>query len=185
MAADQVAAELVAELERALEIDPRAVPPARRPWSRAASRRRHRPRTRCGRPRRPRSTTVRQTPEQAIEAPTAMQSRVIAAGDREAAQAFGRALDRKHLADVGDDAGEHGSSRSLERVRACRRPTASLPTRSQPRRCGQRLERQAVQRIDAVGADGLSASETAPPRRPDRPRQAPPRPSGRPRPSAA
>ena len=51
----------------------------------------------------PVSTTVRQTPEQAIEAPIAIDGARIGAGDLEPAQTLGPRLDREHLADVGDD----------------------------------------------------------------------------------
>src|SRR5262249_14337452 len=74
MTGDDVPAELIAELERALEIDARALPPA--------AGRGHPQRPGGGFPRAPDAralawpgaTTVRQTPLQAIEAPTAMVS---------------------------------------------------------------------------------------------------------------
>ena len=74
MAADHVAAELVAEPQRALEIELGAALPvcggghAQRLGRRIDREEKQRL------PVRPRSTTVRQTPEQAIEAPIAIES---------------------------------------------------------------------------------------------------------------
>ena len=56
----------------------------------------------------PEATTVRQTPLQAIEAPSAMVGLVVAAGDAQAVQlALRRWRQADDLADVGDNAGEH------------------------------------------------------------------------------
>ena len=65
MAGDDMAAELVADLQRALEVEPRALAPTcparSRLWVSAETSTANQPS--------PLSTTVRQTPEQAIEAP--------------------------------------------------------------------------------------------------------------------
>ena len=73
----------------------------------------------------PFSTTVRQQPEQAIEAPIGDRRHVVLGADDEAAVArLAAGRDGGDLADVGDDAGEHGSSLSPRRqVPACRRRT--------------------------------------------------------------
>ena len=75
MARDDMAAELVADLQRAFEIEPRALlPGAGRGHPQGLGRGIDRD-TRCGRRCSPVSTTVRQTPECAIEAPIAMEAR--------------------------------------------------------------------------------------------------------------
>ena len=75
MAADDMAAEFVANLERALEIDARALLPACRRWSRASVSAAASTANQVAVVGLPVSTTVRQTPEQAIEAPIAIVAR--------------------------------------------------------------------------------------------------------------
>ena len=74
VAGDDMAAELVADLQRAFEIEPACPASSPRPWSAAASRRRHRPRTGAVASA-PVSTTVRQTPDAEIDAPIAIELR--------------------------------------------------------------------------------------------------------------
>ena len=106
MAGDQMAAKFVAQLERALEIDVRAVPPAADGGDAQ----------RLGR-------GVDRKPGAAILLAGADHRHAdagagdrgafdqfgarIAAGDGDAVQIVGARLDRPHLAHVGDDAGEH------------------------------------------------------------------------------
>ena len=103
---DDMAAELVADLQRALEIEPRALLPA--------PGRGHPQRLGGGIDRK----QVRLPPLAGLDhgqADAGMRDRGadgdrgarIGAGDLEPAQAFGPRLDRDHLADIGDDAGEH------------------------------------------------------------------------------
>jgi hypothetical protein len=73
VAGNDVAAEFVPHLERALEIN--AVPRRQaRPWSLAGSPQQHPRRTMARLPSFPRPTTVKQTPLQAIDAPIAIVS---------------------------------------------------------------------------------------------------------------
>ena len=101
MAGDDMAAELVAEPQRPFEVEARALchmAGGVRAWVSAE--------TSTANQSSPLSTTVRQTPEQAIEAPRSTRGHVIAAGDGQAQVAA--LLDAADGADVGDDAGEHG-----------------------------------------------------------------------------
>ena len=86
MAGDDMAAEFVADFQRPFEIEPGADVPVSSPWSCRAFRRRHRHRTRFCPRSTPEATTVRHTPLQAIEAPSAMVGTVVAAGDAQPVQ---------------------------------------------------------------------------------------------------
>ena len=81
VAADQVAAQRIAEPQRPLEVDARCRARARRAWSAPASPGRGRPRS--ARARRG-STTVRQTPSTAMLAPSGSASTVEVGGDDQA-----------------------------------------------------------------------------------------------------
>ena len=77
MAGDDMAAEFVADLQRALEVQPaRLRPHAARGAARVSAE------TSTANQSSPLSTTVRQTPEQAIEAPRSTLRHVVGAGDR-------------------------------------------------------------------------------------------------------
>ena len=106
MAGDDMPAEFVAELQRALEVEAAALastcPCAVRAMVSAE--------TSTANQSGPLSTTVRHTPEQAIDAPRSIAGGVVAGGDRDAQVAA--LLDARDRADVGDDAGEHRVARS-------------------------------------------------------------------------
>ena len=180
--ADDMAAELVADLERAFEVEPRARLASGRRWSRAASRPRHRPQTRCGHPPRRSPTTVRQTPEQAIEAPIAIEARVIGAGDPEPAQPFARRLAPPITSPTSVVMPvnilcplEHFSAYRADRLGGERLETpASAPSSGMP------FSASMPSAPIALGRRG-----TAPPRRPDRPDERGRDASARPPPSAA
>ena len=142
-----MAAKLVADLQRALEVDA----PARRPVAE------RRLRQRLGRdvdvepapPRRcPVSTTVRQTPSQAIEAPRSMPRDVVGGADPRPQVALPR--DRDDLADVGDDAGEHPQSSSLPRGSPPRPPPQDRPAVPGPRR----VPHLAARHLPCAGSGG-------------------------------
>ena len=99
-----MAAQLVAELRAPFEIDAACPAASRRDGSWRASRRRPRRRTSPA----PFSTTVRQQPEQAIEAPIGDRRHIVLRLDDEAPVAgLAAGRDGGDLADVGDDSGEH------------------------------------------------------------------------------
>ena len=108
---DDVAAELVADLERALEVDPGAAPPA--------PDRGEPQRLGGGIDREPGAIAVLAARDHG-EAHAAAGDRgadrdgvgIVAAGDPEPREPLRARLDRDHLADVGDDAGEHAQARS-------------------------------------------------------------------------
>ena len=107
MAGDDMAAELVADFERPFEIEPGADMPVRAvvmaSVSAAAS-----TSNQVLPPAAPKPTTVRHTPLQAIDAPSAMLACVVAAGDAQPMQPpLRRWRQRRDLADIGDYAGEH------------------------------------------------------------------------------
>ena len=97
MAADHVAAEFVAEPERAFEVEfgPRRQCAAVVTCSVSAA-------ASTAKERRfpfmPRSTTVRQTPEQAIEAPISMECGIVTAGNLDPPQPFGLFMNFKDFA---------------------------------------------------------------------------------------
>ena len=106
MTGGHVAAEFVADFQRALEIDARAPPPA--------ADRRQAQRLGGGVHRKPAEVALLAARDhgQADAAAgdrcaDADAVRIIAAGDREARQPLRARFDRNHLADAGDDAGEH------------------------------------------------------------------------------
>ena len=102
MAGNDVPAEFVAHLERTLEVNActrcQAPTVVTRRVSAAAS-----TANQARLPSFPRPTTVKQTPLQAIDAPIAIVSRIVATSDLELGQPFRARLDREHFADVVDD----------------------------------------------------------------------------------
>src|SRR5712672_319652 len=140
MAGHQMPAELVADLQRTLEIELGALPPG----ARGGQAQRLRARVR-GEPRAPallagahhRETDAGTGDRGAVGDPCAR----VAAGDREAVQILRPRLDAQHFADVGDDAREHdacgpscsivGGSVRVYHARS-KNSTLSSPTGSRP-----------------------------------------------------
>ena len=71
---------------------------------------------------------------------------IVAAGDLEPREPLRARLDRNHLADVGDDAGEHVRPARMSRPYPA--PIASLPMALNPRRSSQGGKRQPVEGVD-------------------------------------
>src|SRR5262245_6624007 len=117
MAGDDMSAELVADPEGALEIDAYpASPPADRG---------HTQRLGGGIDGEPAAVAVASPPDHSQAHAAAGDGGadvdgigIVAAGDPQAGESLGPRLDRNHLSDVGNDAGEHGSGpfEQLDRI---------------------------------------------------------------------